>query len=170
MRTRRYTHQRGIFGSAGWLFADLLLALTIIFIAMSAIHNPETKAKQASIQLTPTAIPNATPTPTPTQHALALNTAPLTFSIQSVPTTLNQAGVKHSIIKQVNKIISSSLYRSSKVGFVITLGGGGDGVANAESFNAILKTMAPFKKAVFKNYHDLNNPSEEFDLEVYFLE
>src|SRR5258708_181600 len=53
MYHRRNTPKNTIFHSAGWLFADLLLALTIIFIAASAAGKPVEKAHP---KITPTPI------------------------------------------------------------------------------------------------------------------
>jgi hypothetical protein len=51
---------RGIFHTAGWLFADLLLALTIIFIAASVTGRPTVKVVPSpppSMPITPTQVP-----------------------------------------------------------------------------------------------------------------
>src|SRR5438128_594045 len=62
MHNGRRSNRRGIFPTAGWLFADLLLALAVIFLSANTI-GPKPK-----VIVTPTITPSPiliTPTPTP---------------------------------------------------------------------------------------------------------
>ena len=162
------TKQRSIFHTAGWLFADLLLALTIIFIAASAGGKPAHKIILSTTP-TPTAtpVPISTATPPPPQ---GLDPHPLVFSMNADPLQLGQPGTITQMKAQVEQQLSQSHNSNRRVGFVITLAGGINGVNHATSFNAILASIPAFQHSVFKNYHDLNNPTNEFDLEIYFIE
>jgi len=68
LNNRRHSKQN-IFHTAGWLFADLLLALTIIFIAASTTSKPQVKAA-----------PSPTPVPTLMQHPRRRTFASARFS------------------------------------------------------------------------------------------
>jgi hypothetical protein len=163
--------KRTIFHTAGWLFADLLLALAIVFIAASAIGKPTSMAKtHPSITPIPTFKPTLTPRPTPTLVPQVLDRRPLEFTINVDPLQLNQSNTISQVQDQVNQQLDKSHNASRRAGFVITLAGGASGDNHAQSFNSILSSMPTFQNAVFKNYHDLSNPDSEFDLEIYFLE
>jgi hypothetical protein len=161
MHNDRPMARRNIFHTAGWLFADLLLALTIIFIAASATGKPISKAT-----------PSVTPTPIPTRTSTtqALDPHPLKFTINVDPFQLNSPDTITSVKGQAIQQLNQSHNGTRKVGFVITLAGGIAGDDHAMSFNAILMSTDPFQGAVFKNYHDLGHPESEFDLEIYFTE
>ena len=75
------------------------------------------------------------------------------------------ASAQGQVIQQLNQ----SHNGTRKVGFVITLAGGIAGDDHAMSFNTILMSIDPFRGAVFKNYHDLEHPESEFDVEIYFI-
>ena len=164
MYNNRRAAKRSIFHIAGWLFADLLLALTIMFIAASAAGKPLSTTK-THLSITPT----PTPTPVPRQVPQVLDRHPLTFTINVNPLQLNQPNTIAQVRDQVNQQLNKSNDANRKVGFVITLAGGALGDNHARSFNAILNSIPAFQSAVFKNYHDLQNPDSEFDLEIYFL-
>ena len=159
MNDKRRISRRGIFSTAGWLFADLLLALTIIFIAASAIGKPPRVIRSHTL----------TPTPTPVRILQTLDPHPLTFTVNVDPLQLGSSDTVSYVKDQVSQQLNHSHNGRRKVGFVITLAGGVAGVDNATSFNSILKSMPSFQGAVFKNYHDLGNPDNEFDLEIYFF-
>jgi hypothetical protein len=157
--------RHSIFHTAGWLFADLLLALTIIFIAAATTGKALPK-----VVLHPTPTPTSlAPTPTPTKILQALDPHPLKFTMNVDPSQLGQSSTIAYVQDQVTHQLDQSNNGSRKVGFVITLAGGVAGVNHATSLNAILMSMPPFRGAVFKNYHNLDNPDTEFDLEIYFF-
>src|SRR5581483_5233108 len=140
MQNERRNTKHGIFHTAGWLFADLLLALTIIFIAASATGKATPKVP-LSIMPTPTSIPTPTPTPIPTPTPTAikqtLDPHPLTFTINVNPFQLNSPDTITTVKGQVTQQLDQSHNGNRKVGFVITLAGGLAGVDHAMSFNAI---------------------------------
>ena len=170
MYYNRRSAKRTVFHTAGWLFADLLLALTIIFIAASAIGKPASTTKaHLFVTPTPTVMPTPTPTPVPTQAPQVLDRHALTFTLDIDPLQLNQPNTVAQVQDQVNQQLNKSNNTNRKVGFVITLAGGALGDNHAQSLNSILNSMPNFQNTVFKNYHDLGNPDSEFDLEIYFL-
>lgn len=156
---RRHFNQH-MFHMAGWLFADLLLVLSIIFVTAST-----TSRQQAKTPPTPTLVS----TPTPTQPPQALDSRPLDFTVMVNPSQLSQPDTIASVENQVNQSLYQSNDSNRQVGFVLTLAGGANGVQHAARFNAILQSIPPFRGAILKNYHDLGHPTGEFDLEVYFF-
>src|SRR6266567_1136735 len=141
MYHNRRATKGSVFHNAGWLFADLLLALTIIFIAASATGKPK-------------------PAPVPQ----TLNPNPLMFTINVDPLQLSQSRTIAHVKDQVRQQLKQSHNSNHEVGLVITLAGGENGDNHSMSFNAILKTLPAFQHAVCKNYHNLLHRPSEFDL------
>lgn len=147
MYQNRHPTKENIFHSAGWLFADLLLVLMIIFMAASTTGKPK-------------------PAPLPR----TLNPNPLNFTINADPHQLKKAKTIAYIKDRVLQKLKQSHKSNSEVGLVLTFAGTADGEKNASVFNAILKTLPAFRHAVCNNYHYLGHPASRFDLQFYFLE
>jgi len=99
--------------SAGWLFADLLLALAMLFLAANTIgiHPPP-----ASPKATP--IARATPTPLP---SLELNYHTLTLRVDSNGLLNNSQGAINAVKRQVRTQMSP--YKNRRAGLVLAYGG-----------------------------------------------
>jgi hypothetical protein len=61
MRRHRYTGSRSLFSIAGWLFADLLLALAVIFISANTLGARPVKAVRPATPQPSTVTPQVTP-------------------------------------------------------------------------------------------------------------
>jgi hypothetical protein len=156
------------FSIVGWLFADLLLAMVLVFLGAAEGGN----AGQVMPQQAPTLHATRTPSPTGTSvkpPPLALSPAPLAFSVFIDPSSLGDPRAVATVKDQVAQQLRGTGNWLHKAGFVITLAGGIQGVEHATAFNHILSSILNFQAAVFKNYHDLGHPPEEFDLEIYFF-
>jgi hypothetical protein len=117
MLRQRRTGQHGLFSIAGWLFADLLLALTIIFISANTIGaKPIVKARSTP---TPTLIPSPTFTPSPLP---SLEHDYLRFKLTIDPNgLLNDAPKAIEQIKQ--QVKSKSQLQGRSAGLVVAYGG-----------------------------------------------
>lgn len=162
--------------TAGWLFADLLLALAVIFLTANTVgvfHPAPTP--------TPTPIPTPTPTPTPTPlprletGAVTLN---LTVDWGGLTQTPPAASASQGVIAQVLK---APALKGRRAGLVIAYGGtpdeSGVGTAKlvAKATMAILQTLnRPGQTFVETSYHDpliqLGQNFSYVKLEIYLYQ
>lgn len=112
--------------SAGWLFADMLLALTMLFLVANtiAVKPLPTRAKG---KITPTATkvsitPTPTPTPTPLPR-LELNFHEFTINVDPQGLLNNSQSAINSVKQQVK---AQPVVRGRSVGLVIAYGGAPD--------------------------------------------
>lgn len=165
MHNHRHSPRNTIFSLAGWLFADLLLALTVIFIAASAPGISIAKNNPPPTVI----IQESTPTPTPQPEQPTLDNKPFTFNISITSEQPEETEVIDMVTQKLNE--SNNSHR--KVGFVLNLAGElenpGTGEDRARIFNNALKSMPNFKNAVFKDYHHTGNAPDTFWLEIYFF-
>jgi hypothetical protein len=168
-RYRRY-RSRGdtghtLFGSIGWLFADLMLALALAFLLATVIG---TKTPAAAPK--PHAKVSPTPTPTPTTQpgpALDLHDVPVTLSIDPF-------NVSASAIAQ--RLLSDPTLKGRRAGLVILFGGGSlDGPWQHldKQIWGILQSMddeSPlFSGAVPLEYWNGSYPLDQFLLRIYLF-
>jgi hypothetical protein len=128
---RSQFHTRDIMSLSGWLFADLLLALAMLFFT--------TSINVKTVAVTPTPKPKPMPLP-----RLELKQKRIHLSIdaggvlQDIPAAIND--VKHQMRRQV-------FLRGRSVGFVIVYGGAADvntintALTLAQKIYAILKSL-----------------------------
>ncbi|GHO65065.1 hypothetical protein KSC_039570 [Ktedonobacter sp. SOSP1-52] len=103
--------------SVGWLFADLLLALAMIFL----IANTNITPLKASIRPKPTPSPTATPSPTPIPiPRLELQPHRFTINIDANGYLSNNADAINNAKKQIR---SQGFLKGRSVGLVIAYGG-----------------------------------------------
>lgn len=157
---------RDAFGLAGWLFADLLLALTVLFLAASP-------PGVASVVATPSPSPMATPTPRPTPTAsptpspspsptACTSTVLLRKHIVNVPA--RRAGVR-ATDAAIKKAFSK--FKEKQVGLLLTFVHGstpGAGVGAAKDVNRLISKAFPqavnkstVKEAYFNNAGSVGN-------------
>lgn len=168
---------------SGWVFADLLLGLMVIFL-VSLPGNPESIIIQVSTTPTLTSTPTLTPVPTQTarpevtpvptviltptpQKIIALSQKEITIIIDSI-SDLNE------IRNKINKVIAGK--NNIRVGLVLTSGYGGANASRghtiAKSLNDSLRKEFPqlFDKAVMRDYHDLlGTPINGAEVVLYLL-
>ncbi|GHO82278.1 hypothetical protein [Dictyobacter formicarum] len=103
--------------SVGWLFADLLLALAMIFLIANTTITPI----KASIHPKPMATPTATPSPTPLPIP-RLELQPHRFTI-NIDTTGYLNNAPDAINSAKEQIRNQSFLKGRSVGLVIAYGG-----------------------------------------------
>jgi len=146
---------------AGWLFADMLLALTIVMLGAQA--PPEAEAK-----------PSAGPSPSKSPCAEQLK------GVESKPIkakfTVSPAAGGRTLIAQVKRGLHRQApgFSGKRAGMVLTFGGdggSGQGVALASRVNRALKEAYPsvFRSAATRNFHDLAAPAGSVSMEIYFI-
>ncbi|HZS77636.1 MAG TPA: hypothetical protein VFA41_13575 [Ktedonobacteraceae bacterium] len=114
---RRIKDDRGSFaGSIGWLFADMLLVLTILFLASNTfIQTHATTHAQA--KPSPVVTPKVTPTSVP--H-LELKYHRVVISVDSNGLLNNNPNASNDVIRQVK---GQGFLRGRRVGLIIVYGG-----------------------------------------------
>ena len=159
--------------SAGWLFADLLLALAMLFLAANtfAIHPPPPPPKIVK-KVTPT------PTPKPTVlPRLELSFHEFTINVDSNGLLNNSQGAIASVEQQVK---AQAVLRGRSVGLVIAYGGApGDGqIGTAQAIAGkvydILKTLgrqgfAFSRSSYYDTLYDLGGKTSIVTLDVYLF-
>ena len=149
---------RGSFSmSAGWLFADLLLVLAMLFLAANTmgIHPPP-----PIVHVTPT------PTPSPTPKILAQ----LEQTYQEYPVTVNTAALLEGDQNAANSVmqqISNDVPQGRSVGLVMVYGTDPSCGLRAKEISAkvyaLVKQLSQTNTAFSKvaEYHTLCNPQND---------
>ena len=158
-----------IFGSTGWLFADLLLALALAFLLAATFGTPAPPKPPVPCCKTPAPTPT-TPTPTPTlPDALDLKyvTVPLTID----PGDISATAIRHTIA-------TNPKLTGRQAGLVILFAGGPD--PNGRQWEqidsqvwSILQSMnhdTPlFREAISRQFWNGVYPLTEVVLNVYLF-
>jgi len=157
-----------MFSLAGWLFADMFLAMTMIFLIASAVGTYTPKVQGKAI--------------TPTPRLIGMNKTPITVSfavdsnglLNNDPTVITQ--VKSEVQKQLKDYLSKHV--NGKAAFVSTFGGGTDDrvdTAEADNVNAILQDMGKkqhyvfdLKDTIYNHYVDRSANFGSITIEIFF--
>ncbi|MFD8555772.1 hypothetical protein ACFV1N_00595 [Streptosporangium canum] len=151
---------------AGWLFADLLLGLTIIMLGAQA--PPPAPVKPLAGEST------GAPTPTPSPCATRIGgvrAKPVKISFRVSPS----ADANALAVQVKRKLLRYKKHLAGRhAGMVLTFGadgGAGEGVRLATRVNTALGTAYPkiFGTAATRNFHDLSAPSGSISMEIYFV-
>ena len=154
-----------LFGSTGWLFADLLLALALAFLLATTVNTPPPAPPHPP---GPTASQTPTPTPSatkgPPQQALDLTPVPVTL-------TIDPSNVSSGAIRQ--KILSVSTLRGQHAGLVLIFAGGDVSSSSWGQIDTvvwgILKKMTPlFYRTVPLQYWGGGPPTQVL-LKIYLF-
>lgn len=159
-----YNDQRphkSIFALAGWLFADMFLAIMMIFIVASTVGRYDPPVDQAETQ---------------TPQISGIDLYPQKISIM-----VNVFYLIHddpTALKSVRDQVSSKLYenRARKAGIVLTFGCGpndGQDTMISEHVNTALQKLSSqhfiFDKTVFRSFINRGCPLGQVDLEIYYF-
>lgn len=174
---------------SGWLFADLLLGLMVIFLiaspggqkllptptpTLTPTQTPTTTptliptwTPTQTPTATPTQTPTATPTPTPTRPPRAIAQNPVKFSFTTDADALlrGDAGERERLQRIVQSNFKDSNVLDRHAGVVLTFGvarTGSEGEALARAFNQVLQEALPnvFDRTVFRDFHDITEPDK----------
>lgn len=165
MRPRQRT-QRNMFVLAGWLFADMFLAMTMIFLLGSTVG---------------THIPKVKPM-TPTPALIGMDKRPVTvkFTVDSNRLLNNDLRVIAQVQSEVHRQLRNYLSRhiNGKAAFVSTFGGGTDDwidTNEASTINRILQDMGRRQHYVFdrsdtvyNNYIDRSDDFGYIKIDIFF--
>ncbi|XVQ89154.1 hypothetical protein ACQP2K_17590 [Microbispora siamensis] len=153
---------------AGWLFADLLLALTIIMLGAQA--PPPAPAMPLASE------GSASPSPSPSPSPCATWAAGVAAKPTKVSFRVNPVASDEELLAEVKRELRKHKKRLAgrHAGMVLTFGangGTGDGVRLATRVNAAAGEAFPsiFQTAATRNFHDLAAPSGSISMEIYFV-
>lgn len=160
---------------AGWLFADLLLGLSMLFLVFNTVGGKAILdiTPTPTITLTSTTLPTSTPlssstptitpsiTPTPTKFLTATITPTIDIGINPVPVTYILSTSLPDIVAKspselrnlqgnINKIFSGSQGTNRKAALVITTGFAAPG-----NFGKGLEAAQIASEELFKKYPDI---------------
>jgi hypothetical protein len=153
-----------MFASSGWLFADMFLALMMVFIFASTVG-----------VYTPPVKPIQKPTPTPPLYikGIDVHTEELPLQIDALALLNNDQITIGKLKTQVQTALHK--YSSRKAALVQTFAGGpddGQDTAIAQHVNAILSQLGSkhfiFNGATFNNFIDLGEPFGQVTIRIYF--
>ena len=114
MRNRsRESLRKTYMGSIGWLFADLLLALAMLFLVANTISLPKSAIAKPKVTPTATSTPTAPPRLEPGFHRFTIN-----FNSDNLLN--NDPAEQNNIIQQVK---SQGFLQNRSAGLVIVYGG-----------------------------------------------
>ncbi|MEU6743534.1 hypothetical protein [Streptosporangium sandarakinum] len=154
---------------AGWLFADLLLGLTIIMLGAQAPPEPP-KASAGPEAGGATATPAPSPSPCATRVA-GVKAEPVKVTFRVSPGADDKA-----LNAQVKKELLAYRDRLTgrHAGMVLTFGAGsgpGEGARLATRVNAAARKAYPsvFEAAATRDFHDLSAPGGTISMEIYFV-
>lgn len=157
--------RQNMFTQVGWLFADMFLAMTMIFLSTSTIGTytpPQSKA-------------------TPTPHQVGLDPHPQDVSMTVDMNALLNGDADSYVQQQVKAQLASYLHSHpyGKAAVVLTFGGGPQNdidTQEAQDTNAILQHMGSQQHYVFNhsdisynNFIDLGSDYGAIYIEIFFF-
>jgi len=178
---RRRTRLSDTVWLSGWLFADLLLGLMVVFLGSTPSVDPVLLLPSPTATFTAT--PTHTATPTPTATATATPTLTPTPTATPTPCAVTVSPDKFS--KRLaggpggtdtpSELLRAEFeqFRDSQAGIVLTFGHGGpdEGVKRAARINAVLRREMPTlftESTAMENFFQVVSGSG-VDIWVYFL-
>lgn len=153
-----------MFSSSGWLFADMFLALMMVFIVASTVG-----------KYTPPQKKGIGPTPTP--HIVGMRPRSVDFNVTVDFDTLlfaDPQAAKKDVERQVR--VHLKAYHTEKAALVLTFGCGpedGRDTDVAKSVNDVLRSLGArhviFEQASFSNYIDRGCNEGIVELKIFFF-
>lgn len=167
------------FGAAGWLFADLLLALAVVFLVANSVGQPPLPPTSATptptFTPTPSPTPSPTPIPTPTPLPQGLDRNYITVNVR-VDYNLLATGDPGTIGAIQQQLLSDPRLAGKSAGLVITLGGssGGtneNGLDSATRVDDALAASAAqsslFQDTVYRPFFNTGASLGQIEVDVY---
>ena len=144
---------------AGWLFADLLLALFVVVLAAT----PGDPAAAKSTRSTTTSSSSTTTTTTLAETPKGINTVPVSFEVNVDRGRLvaGDAGERARVAGVMQAELAARGLTGHRAGLVLSFGGTDAGIATAAAFNEALAAGLPVefgagdpRGVIYRNYKD----------------
>lgn len=183
---RRSDRQDGsalaMFGGAGWLFADLMLALTVAFLVADTVSTPAPPSPQKTAHSKPLVHhrPTPAPSPSPSGPALDLGYVTVHLTVDLAGLQAGSAQAEASVRAQITQI---SGLTGRRAGLVLLFAGDLDpdsptdykaaisldqkmaGVLSGLSINGGLV----FQVAVYRNFANYGSEPDTVELNIYLF-
>jgi hypothetical protein len=167
---------QALFGSAGWLFADLMLALTMAFLVANTVIHPAPPVPK------PAPAPTSSPTPSPSpsarpEPALDLSYVTVQLTVDSQGLLNNDPNAMASVRKQIR---AKSTLNGRHAGLVLAFDGdNGDPSIDSTSLeiagkvNEVLASMGSqgyvFRNTAYRSFIGRNVSPDIVDVDIYLF-
>jgi hypothetical protein len=170
-RSRRADRDPGnvVFGTIGWLFADLMFALAMAFLVATTVGQPPPR-HHAVHTPKPTPSPSASPLP-----VLQLKPLKIMATINWTGLVAGEASAEAALQRRVQ---SYPGLRGRRAGLVLTFGGAsgdgaGEAITIARSVDTVLQQLGTerfvFYGTVFRPFLSLSSPPDRIEIDVYLF-
>lgn len=183
---RRSERQDGsaltMFGGAGWLFADLMLALAVAFLVADTVSTPAPPSPPKAAHPRPAVHHQPTPTPTPSPSGPALDLGYITVNVKvglaglQAGSAQTEASVRAQIEQQAN-------LTGRRVGLVLLFAGqpNPDSQTDHDAAISLDKKMAGvltslsidgglvFEVAAYRNFANYGDAANTIELDIYLF-
>lgn len=156
-----------MFGSIGWLFADLMVALALTFLVATTVGQPR-PAKTPHPPHTPT------PTPMPTPP-VGMDNRPtvLHLNINGNGLLQDSSSARNNLATQVRDQLTAQHLAGRRSGLVLAFGGSLDqGIPIAKKANAVLDQLGKrglvFADSAFVSYRKDGASTSDLELDIFF--
>lgn len=174
-RRRRAGLESGnaMFGTTGWLFADLMFALAMTYLLATTMVVPPVPEPDP----TPSASASASPSPSPLSEAV-LDLTPVRIELTSVDWRGLLARNPRAIRALQKRIQDDPALRNRRAGLVLTFGGasGGDtdraneiATRTNEALAGLGRDGVFLPSTVYRAFHSLVSPPSKLTIEVYLF-
>lgn len=174
MRGKRGRRGDALFGSAGWLFADLMLALVVMLFLVTVITTPSKPPAKPPVHPPTTTTTTTTPPPTTTRPP-GLLPDPVRLDVE-VDTNglMNNDPVAIAAIRQnVSQLVTGPL-QGRQVGMVLTFGTASSsniqhGIQVANAFDAqVLQALGgQFAGAAYQGFFQGGGDQSKITLQIF---
>ncbi|GIJ27004.1 hypothetical protein Vqi01_21660 [Micromonospora qiuiae] len=162
-----------VFGTIGWLFADLMFALAMIYLVATTMGAPLPAEPEPAASASPSPSASASPTPEP-----VLELKPVSIRLTSVDWQGLLANDPRAIRTLQNKVRKHPGLQGRRAGLVLTFGGASNDNTDramriARRANAALKKLGDegiiFRGTVYRPFLSLASPPSALTIDVYLF-
>jgi hypothetical protein len=151
-----------VFGTIGWLFADLMFALAMAFLVATTVGQPAPAKPRPS--------PTRTPTPSP-QRGLESRPVSITTKVDWQGLLSGDSSAKAALKRKVR---AKKALDGRQAGLVLSFGGGLDrGTEIAQKADAVLKELGDqgfvFQGTVYRPYISFGSSPNKLTLDIYLF-
>lgn len=163
-----------MFGSIGWLFADLMFALAMAFLVATTVGQPPRPDAVAHASTAPSRSRSPAPTRSP-EPVLELNPVEITLTVDPRGLLTGNASAKAALARAIRR---DSRLSGRRAGLVLTFGGAlngsqGQAIAIANQADNVLRGLGAqgyvFRGTVYRPFLALNASPSALKVDVYLF-
>jgi hypothetical protein len=156
----------------GWLLADLLLGVMVVFLASIPGASHAASPPPPTSSPAPSLPPASTPAPAPPMVSPNPTILTFTTSLAAITGPTTSDGEHERVRREIFRQLQNAGVTGRRAAIVLTFGATLDeGVRLATAVNDLIRSAFPsiFGDAVTNNYHDLDAPRGVVRLQIYFF-